>query len=376
MKPLSPFRCYGPFFRASLAAIVVGVLLGGSIRGQDSAPQNEFEQKLEHSPTLPPADELSSADIAAVQQFGDTLGIADWLGPLAPVALSPFFGITCLSGMSLYGEGWISADNAFLGENSPLHNESVFWTFLVLTALTSVPRFTKVSKPVAQALDRVEAWAGIITLVVLKVLMSRGAPESVDLPEVAVMNAGVFSFSSDVLLIIAGAINIFVINAVKFFFEVLIWLTPLPTVDAIFEVCNKSLCAILMAIYGYSPTLATVINLAMFAIAALVFRWAYRRQIFFRTMLIDGAFSLFAPKTTFEPQELTVFPNEVVQGQGRLASPGVPRSRSASSAGGGSWYGVVPKHQLAPASFAAAVSNAGSSWAVAPSASGKSGPSS
>ena len=40
---------------------------------------------------------ISEAEIVAAQQFGQTLSIAEWLGPMAPVALSPFFGITCLS---------------------------------------------------------------------------------------------------------------------------------------------------------------------------------------------------------------------------------------------------------------------------------------
>ncbi len=78
------------------------------------------------------APKLSAADVVAAQQFGETLSVADWLGPLAPVALSPYFGIACLSGMALYGQGWISADNAFLGEGSPLHNPYVFGAFLIL----------------------------------------------------------------------------------------------------------------------------------------------------------------------------------------------------------------------------------------------------
>lgn len=50
----------------------------------------------------------SPPDLAKSQPFDSTLSIAEWLGPMAPVALSPFFGITCLSGLSLFGGGWIS----------------------------------------------------------------------------------------------------------------------------------------------------------------------------------------------------------------------------------------------------------------------------
>jgi len=260
--------------------------------------QESTEDRSENS-------ELSATDIAAVQQFGDTLGIAEWLGPLAPVALSPFFGITCLSGMSLFGQGWIAQDNAFLGEASPLHHPAVFWIFLGLTLLTSIPRFTKVSKPLAQAVDHVEAWSGIITMIVLKFLLSAG-----DLPaeQPDLVQLGVFSVTTDVLLASAAALNIFVINAIKFFFEMLIWITPVPAIDAIFELSNKTACGLLMAIYGYSPMIATAINAVMFLIAAIMFRWVYRREIFFRTMLLDAVLALFFPRVAVEKNELYVFP--------------------------------------------------------------------
>jgi hypothetical protein len=256
-------------------------------------------------------EEFSATDLVTAQQFGETLGVAEWLGPLAPVALSPFFGITCLSGMSLYGQGWISADNAFLGEGSPLHNPAVFWIFLGLTLLTSIPRFTKVSKPFAQAVDHAEAWSGIITMVVLRFLLSSAATDA-DQPEL--VQLGVLSFTADTLLIIAAAINIFVINAVKFFFEMLIWITPIPTIDAMFEVANKTACGILMAIYGFSPTIATGINLAMFAVAAILFRWMYRREIFFRSMLIDALFAFVLPPKKIVTPKLHVFPVTAVDG--------------------------------------------------------------
>ena len=106
---------------------------------------------------------VTTPEIVAGQQLVNTLSIAQWLGPLAPVALSPFFGITCLSGLSLYG-GKFAQHNPLLGAHSPLHNPAVFWTFLTLTILTSVPRFTKVSKPFSQAVDRLEAYSGIVTM--------------------------------------------------------------------------------------------------------------------------------------------------------------------------------------------------------------------
>ena len=228
---------------------------------------------------------ISEAEIVAAQQFGQTLSIAEWLGPMAPVALSPFFGITCLSGMSLFGANWISPGNPLMGENSPLHNPAVFWTFLALTIATSVPRLAKVSKPFAQALDQLEAWSGIITMLVMKVLLSSQSDvEEVTIP---VAQMGLIRFSMDVVLMIAAAINILVINAVKFFFEVLIWVTPVPFLDAVFEFSNKAVCVALMALYAWSPSTAAAVNAVMFFVCFMVFGWIWRSEIFFRTMLLE-----------------------------------------------------------------------------------------
>lgn len=291
-SPMSVF-CSPAIIRKSIITAAIACALFSPVVAQE-LPESE-----------PPKEDLSAADVAAYQQFGQKLGVADWLGPLAPVALSPFFGILCLSAMSLYGGDWVSADNAFLGDASPLHNPAIFWTFLVLTLITSIPRLTKVSKPFAQAVDQVEAWAGIITLLALKLMMGADAPE---LEQLSMVELGIVSATTSTLLMIAGAINVFVINTVKFFFEVLIWITPIPAVDAIFEVANKVACATLMAIYGYSPTIATGINLVMFVIAAFVFSWVYRREVFFRTALLDAVWAFFAPPKGVTDPELVVFP--------------------------------------------------------------------
>lgn len=238
-------------------------------------------------------------DIAAATAWADQLHLADWLGPLAPLALSPFFGVACLSGLSLWGPQWVT-DNALLNSASPLCSVPVFATFAVLTVVTSVPRMTKVSKPFAQAVDRIEAYAVIVILLVIKV-MSSVSTGDVDLEtQVAlqgpmVAQAGVLSLTADTLLMIAMAINILVVNSVKFFFEFLAWLTPFPTIDAIFEICNKSLCAALMATYAVSPAIATALNLLILLAALLVFRWIGRRVKFHRTMLLDPVLARIWP---------------------------------------------------------------------------------
>ena len=146
---------------------------------------------------------------------------------------------------------------------------------------------------------------------------------------------GVFSVTLDVLLAIAMVINILVINSVKFFFEFLVWLTPIPLLDAAFEVCNKSLCAMLMAVYAFNPAIATLLNLAILVAAALLLRWISRRVRFYRTMILDPIITRLW--TAFgEPSkpELIVFPKEDVGsicGEEPVAADSIRATRAAGT---------------------------------------------
>jgi len=242
--------------------------------------------------------------IATTSTWVQASGITELLGPLTPLALSPFFGVTCLSAISLWGPEW-AGSSPMLGSNGALRSETIFITFLALTIISSIPRFTKVSKPFAQAVDRLEAYAVIIILLVIKI--STSVETAADEP-VAMVQMGTFSAGLDTFLAIAMIINILVINSVKFFFEFLAWLTPVPFLDAIFELCNKALCLGLMAIYAFSPTLATIINLAFFVVALVLFRWIYRRTLFYRTMVLDPVFArIWPPHARPRYNELIVF---------------------------------------------------------------------
>ncbi|MEM6978085.1 MAG: hypothetical protein AAF539_00375 [Planctomycetota bacterium] len=289
----------GTVLRVLLGTVFFVVWSGLSLGQNAPVESSDAVESLDSSAmSVPEAlqGDFDTGDIAAATAWADRLNLADWLGPLAPLALSPFFGVACLSGLALYGPQWVT-DNALLDSASPLCSVPVFVSFLVLTVLTSVPRLTKVSKPFAQAVDRLEAYAVIVILLVIKVMSSIGGDaESLASAEPIIVQAGVISLTSDCLLMIAMTINILVVNSVKFFFEFLVWLTPFPTIDAIFEICNKTLCAGLMTIYATSPTAATVLNLVILLAALIVFRWIGRRVKFHRTMLLDPVLAKCFPR--------------------------------------------------------------------------------
>lgn len=237
------------------------------------------------------ADDYSKSAFASDQikgqQVVETLNITEVLGPLAPVALSPFFGLTCLSATSILSEKTdIIPDNKLITGNRALNNPTVFMVFLVLTIITSLPKLTTMTKVFVQAVDQIETYAGIISYLVIVGLAASSA--SGDGQEI-VYAAGIITFTKSTFLMVACIVNIVVINTVKFFFELLILISPVPTIDAVFEAGNKAFAAILAVLYAFNPWLAFVINLIIFLFCLVVFKWAVKRIRYHRSILLGPA---------------------------------------------------------------------------------------
>ncbi len=256
---------------------------------------------------------LTQFNLGLEQQRADALvgalPVEEVLGSLAPIALSPFFALTCLSGVSLLGSTGILPDgianNYIMGADSPLNNEAVFFGMLILTLLTAAPKLTKVSKPFAEAVDIVEAYSGIVAAVAVQFLYGLNLEPTVEPTQVAIIYeagffSGVINTGWTTLLMVFSVINIFVINTVKFFFEVMIMISPFPTVDAIFEAANKGFAAFLVGLYVFSPWAATFLNILMFLISLVIFTWAYRRVVFMRSVLGDPLFGWLAESLFFQ----------------------------------------------------------------------------
>ncbi len=220
------------------------------------------------------------------------------LAPLAPVALSPFFGLTCLSGTSILCSRGVLPKNDFLMGNPALNNVLVFVVFLALSIATSLPKMTAVSKGFSQAIDQVETYAGIISYGVVIYLAGAGHDAG---SQQVVYQAGVISLTRDTLLLMAAATNIIVINTVKYFFEFLVWVSPIPGLDAAFEAANKVVTAMLATIYAFSPYLALLLNLVLFCICLAIFNWTRRRVKYYRVMYGEPLISKLLHKTDFSP---------------------------------------------------------------------------
>lgn len=247
----------------------------------------------------------------APYQITDFVKTTEILGPLTPIALSPFFGITVLSGLANFGGetswGQLFASNQLLASNPVLNHPATFWIFLGLTVITSLPRLTKVTKPVAQALDWIESYSGLLTSLTIFVISMSTMNRDTDVA-LTVQQAGVLSLTVNAFLLVAATVNFIVVKSVRFFFELLIWISPIPLIDAFFEALNKSCCFLLLLVYAYSPTFALFLNLSVFVACVFIFNWAQRRLNYHWYMWLEPVIQwIFPSYRAFDGKNLWVY---------------------------------------------------------------------
>jgi hypothetical protein len=232
--------------------------------------------------------------VANATEFARQISAVDWLGPMSAIALSPFFGLACLSGIANFGPEWATQNSPLLGNLGPMKSPLLFWVMLVLTIITSAPRFTKLSKPIALVAETLESYSAIIILAVMKfsTLFSGQSETHISdaLIHPVVMQAGIGEFSTDLVFTLAAATNIIVINTIKLACEFFVWLIPIPFVDSIFEATNKIACGCLALLYAYSPTASAVLNLVLFVACALIFIQVTRYLRYFKYLFIFPVF--------------------------------------------------------------------------------------
>ena len=213
----------------------------------------------------------AAGDLAAGGALSERVPWAEVLGPLAPVALSPFFGMACLSGVSMLVTRGVLPENAFLDAHPVLTHPAFLGVFLLLAVFTSLPRLTKVSKPLALVCDTLETYAGIVAVVAVQLVRKLLEAPVGGEPVVA---AGFAGIPTELLLAGLSVANFIVIQTVRLFFELLVWISPVPLLDAIFEAANKLVCAGLVALYAFSPWAALALNALLFLLCLALFRKA------------------------------------------------------------------------------------------------------
>ncbi len=232
----------------------------------------------------------------------------EWLGPISAVALSPFFGLACLTGMATYGPEWMQ-QNPLLQTSGPMNNPVLFWILASLTIVTSLPRWSKLSKPIAFGVETIEAYASILIIVLMRLSVSypEDGVTTVGQLSADVSFAGLGSVSVTVLMSLAMAINLIVVNTIKMGLDIIVWVIPIPGIDAVVEIANKVLCGLLLALFAISPLLATIVDLSIFVACALLYGFVVRRLVYYRECVLYPIIERFIPSRDPVTSSATVF---------------------------------------------------------------------
>ncbi|MFN9987872.1 MAG: hypothetical protein ACK52S_20160 [Pirellula sp.] len=248
-----------------------------------------------------PVDEPASVVVPAqgADRISRFVAAQDWLGPVSAIALSPFFGLACLSGIATYGPSFLREHSTLLGITGPMNNPALFWSMTALAIITTLPRWTKFTKPISLAIEKLEAYSAIIILVVMRLTVDFSAnpaeiallSPSSEIQTPLLLQAGFTTLPLDIVLALAIALNMIVVNTIKLFIDVLIWITPFPAIDIVLDLIGKSLCALILGIYAWSPWLAVVLDLLIFIACAMVFMKVTRRLRYYRDLVLKPILS-------------------------------------------------------------------------------------
>lgn len=215
-------------------------------------------------------DALATAGLAAASAGG--LALVKSASVVGPLGLSPFFALAAF-GLAANVGIWAPPEGlTFVA--SPL----AWGPLLALGCLLQFGRSTKLTKPIAELLGTGESLLALVVaaLVFLPHLEPNGAASHAE--------AGL---ADGLLFLTVAGTGLMALVALRTALDVLIWLSPIPFVDAMFQAIKLVLTLSLVALAIVSPWAALVVNALLLAGTFLALRWAIRTTTFGLTVAHD-----------------------------------------------------------------------------------------
>jgi hypothetical protein len=253
-------------------------------------------------------------------------------GPLPAIASTPFLGLAVLTGTALLVDEPVFAkselrliqqirQNYLILQAKQYANWWLFGTFALLAGLTWLVNSGKLRGAFGKFVRIAEDVAvGLLYLMIgADTLMPKGLTASSSALHPSIVQASVFSDleSSTVILILAALISLATMMLTRLALDVLIWLSPVPFIDLIFETCKGIFSLAFLAIYFLlSPLVAAILGILFLVPCFILLPWAIRLLRFaYRIVLcpILAQFSdAFAPKL-IEPDSAEVVAGKEVR---------------------------------------------------------------
>ncbi|MBK8011313.1 MAG: hypothetical protein IPK13_08175 [Deltaproteobacteria bacterium] len=249
----APSRVWSSLGRRVAFALLfaVSISISGRLPAQ-TAPQT--------APQLSPGVVTESSHRGRAAE-NSTVEVVEQLAALAgPVGIDPLLAVA-MFGMA----GWLGLWTPPPGMTS-LATMWVWASLAILAFLIKLGRSTKLTKPFAEAVGALESTGGLIVVIVVLDMLTK--------PTTSAMEANLIVDGGIAIIIAVSTVGS--VMVLRTALDILIWLSPIPFVDFLFQVAKALITIGLVALAILFPTAAMVVNVLLFLTTALTFRWATR----------------------------------------------------------------------------------------------------
>jgi hypothetical protein len=250
-------------------------------------------------------------------------------GPLPAIASTPFLGLAVLTGTALLVDEPMFAKselrivqqirrNSLILQAKQYANWWLFGTFAVLAGLTWLVNSGKIRGAFGKFVRIAEDVAvGLLYLMIgADTLMPKDVTASLSGPHSPIVQASLFSDleSSTAILILAALISLATMMLTRLALDVLIWLSPVPFIDLIFETCKVVFSLAFLAIYFLlSPLVAAILGILLLVPCFTLLPWAIRLLRFGYRIVVCPILAQFSD--TFTPKLIEPNLADVAGGQ-------------------------------------------------------------
>lgn len=207
---------------------------------------------------------------------------------VAPLGINPLMALAGLGVAAYWGHWPVPGGLEFIA------NPWVWGSFLLIGFLLQFGRSFKLTKPFAELLGTGETFLGMASIALTVLPVAALAPSGIQ-------QAGIMS---NIGLLIFALLALSVINVLRIALDVLIWLSPFPFVDGLFQMLKLFMTAGLILLAIFAPWVAFALNLVIIVIALFTLRWAIRLTYFAGTIVSDLTWRRWTSEREELPQAL------------------------------------------------------------------------
>lgn len=237
---------------------------------------------------------LTAQEDVAIETLEHNIEFVEIISNVSPVAVNPYlavFGTALLSKMGFHNE--------YIHNHPFYDNWFIVILFGVLFSFTAIIgtifKTNQVSGVVANAEDFLETKASVLINLIVVVLPTFLNQDPV--MQETVVQAGFISLSFKVVLILLiTTYFVIVISTVRYFIDLLVFLSPFPLVDSILNLAKMGFTFGLVLLSVFYPVAGFVFTIIIFLISLLLYRRARRTIQRFKYLVLYPLYNMWRHK--------------------------------------------------------------------------------